>query len=252
MAVKIRLQRKGRTKAPFYHIVIADARAPRDGKYIERIGSYNPMTKPATIDIDRDAAYNWLTKGAQPTDTVKAILRFKGVLVKKHLMRGVAKGAMTIEQADVKLQEWIEAKESKIAQRVEGSKVETEAKRKAISGTAKIKAVVVVEEAPAEAAAEDMVVEQTAEVAEEAPVAEEAAPVAEAPAAEEAAPAVEEAPVEEDAAPVAEEAAAVVEEAPVAEAVEAAPVVEEVADEVVAETEAPAASEAEATDEEKA
>ena len=246
MAVKIRLQRKGRTKAPFYHIVIADARAPRDGKYIERIGSYNPMTKPATIDIDRDAAYNWLTKGAQPTDTVKAILRFKGVLVKKHLMRGVAKGAMTVEQADVKLQEWIEAKESKIAQRVEGTKVETEAKRKAISGTAKIKPVVVVEEAPAEAAAEDMVVEQTIEVAEEAPVVEEAAPVAEAPAAEEAAPAVEEAPV-------VEEAADVVEEAPVAEAVEAAPVVEEVADEVVAETEAPAAApEAEATDEEKA
>jgi len=252
MAVKIRLQRKGRTKAPFYHIVIADARAPRDGKYIERIGSYNPMTKPATIDIDRDAAYNWLTKGAQPTDTVKAILRFKGVLVKKHLMRGVAKGAMTIEQADVKLQEWIEAKESKIAQRVEGSKVETEAKRKAISGTAKIKPVVVVEEAPAEAAAEDMVVEQTAEVAEKAPVVEQAAPVAGAPAAEEAAPAVEEAPVVEEAAPVAEEAADVVEEAPVAEAVEAAPVVEEVADEVVAETEAPAAPDAEATDEEKA
>jgi small subunit ribosomal protein S16 len=246
MAVKIRLQRKGRTKAPFYHIVIADARAPRDGKYIERIGSYNPMTKPATIDIDRDAAYNWLTKGAQPTDTVKAILRFKGVLVKKHLMRGVAKGAMTVEQADVKLQEWIEAKESKIAQRVEGTKVETEAKRKAISGTAKIKPVVVVEEAPAEAAAEDMVVEQTIEVAEEAPVVEEAAPVAEAPAAEEAAPAVEEAPV-------VEEAADVVEEAPVAEAVEVAPAVEEVADEVVAETEAPAAApEAEATDEEKA
>ena len=220
MAVKIRLQRKGRTKAPFYHIVIADARAPRDGKYIERIGSYNPMTKPATIDIDRDAAYNWLTKGAQPTDTVKAILRFKGVLVKKHLMRGVAKGAMTVEQADVKLQEWIEAKESKIAQRVEGTKVETEAKRKAISGTAKIKPVVVVEEAPAEAAAEDMVVEQTIEVAEEAPVVEEAADV--------------------------------VEEAPVAEAVEVAPAVEEVADEVVAETEAPAAPEAEATDEEKA
>ena len=223
MAVKIRLRRMGQKKAPYY----------------------NPMTKPATIDIDRDAAYNWLTKGAQPTDTVKAILRFKGVLVKKHLMRGVAKGAMTVEQADVKLQEWIEAKESKIAQRVEGTKVETEAKRKAISGTAKIKPVVVVEEAPAEAAAEDMVVEQTIEVAEEAPVVEEAAPVAEAPAAEEAAPAVEEAPV-------VEEAADVVEEAPVAEAVEVAPAVEEVADEVVAETEAPAAPEAEATDEEKA
>ena len=80
MAVKLRLQRKGRKRAPFYHIVVADARSPRDGKYIERVGSYNPMTKPATIEIDRDAAFQWLLKGAQPTDTVRAILRFKGVL----------------------------------------------------------------------------------------------------------------------------------------------------------------------------
>lgn len=91
MAVKMRLQRKGRKQAPFYHIVVADSRSPRDGKYIERLGSYNPMTKPATIDIDRELAFSWLMKGAEPTDTVRAILRFKGVLVKKHLMRGVAK-----------------------------------------------------------------------------------------------------------------------------------------------------------------
>ncbi|MBK6623318.1 MAG: 30S ribosomal protein S16 [Saprospirales bacterium] len=91
MAVKIRLQRKGRKKTPFYHIVIADARAPRDGRFIEKLGTYNPMTKPATIEIDRDKAYDWLVKGAQPSDTVRAILRFKGVLFRKHLMRGVAK-----------------------------------------------------------------------------------------------------------------------------------------------------------------
>ena len=103
MAVKIRLQRRGRRKAPFYHIVIADARAPRDGRFIEKIGTYNPMTKPATIDLDRDAAFDWLMKGAQPTDTARAILRFKGVLYRKHLQRGVKKGAMTQEQAVTKL-----------------------------------------------------------------------------------------------------------------------------------------------------
>ncbi len=117
MPVKIRLQRRGRKKRPFYQIVVADSRAPRDGRYIERIGTYNPMTKPATIEIDRDKAYDWLTKGAQPTDTVRAILRFKGVYYKKHLMRGVKKGALTQEEADKKYQEWVEAKEEKIAKR---------------------------------------------------------------------------------------------------------------------------------------
>lgn len=244
MAVKIRLQRKGRTKAPFYHIVIADARAPRDGKYIERIGSYNPMTKPATIDIDRDAAYTWLTKGAQPTDTVRAILRFKGVLVKKHLMRGVAKGAMTIEEADVKLQEWIDAKDAKIAARITGTKEETKAKRKAISGEAKVKPQPVVETPAEEVVSEEdnAPVAESAEVAE-APVAEEAPVVEEAPAAEEA-PAVEEAPVADEA-PAVEEAPAA-EEAPVAE--EEVPASEE----VVAETESTEDSEPETTEEEKA
>ena len=100
MAVKLRLQRHGRKQRPFYHIVVADSRAPRDGRFIEKIGTYNPMTKPATINLDRDAAFEWLMKGAQPTDTVRAMLRFKGVLYKKHLQRGVAKGAMTQEEAD--------------------------------------------------------------------------------------------------------------------------------------------------------
>src|SRR5690349_14894606 len=124
MAVKIRLQRKGRTKAPFYHIVIADARSPRDGKFIEKIGTYNPMTTPATINIDRDAAFDWIMKGAHPTDTIRAILRFQGVLYKKHLMRGVSKGAMTPEVAEEMYQNWIATKDAKIATRVEKTKAE--------------------------------------------------------------------------------------------------------------------------------
>ena len=135
MPVKIRLQRKGRRKRPFYHIVIADARAPRDGKFIEKIGTYNPMTVPATIELDRNAAYDWLMKGAQPTDTVRAILRFKGVLYRKHLMRGVEKGALTQEQADQKFQEWIESKEGYVAER-RAAQEEKEAEfRAAVSGT---------------------------------------------------------------------------------------------------------------------
>ena len=119
MAVKLRLQRKGRKHAPFYHIVAADARTPRDGRFIEKIGTYNPLTVPATIEINRDRAYYWLTVGAQPTDTVHAILGFKGVLYKKHLQMGVAKGAITQEVADEKLSAWIEQKEAAIAKRRE-------------------------------------------------------------------------------------------------------------------------------------
>lgn len=134
MPVKIRLQRKGRKKAPFYHIVIADSRAPRDGRFIEKIGTYNPMTKPATIELDSERAFSWLESGAQPTDTARAILRFKGVLYRKHLQRGVNKGALTQEQADAKLAKWIEAKESKIAARFEATAAEKEAFRKMLAG----------------------------------------------------------------------------------------------------------------------
>lgn len=137
MPVKLRLSRHGRKKAPFYHIVVVDARAPRDGKFIQKIGTYNPMTSPATIEIDRNAAYDWLTKGAQPTDTVRAILRFKGVYYKKHLMRGVKKGALTIEKADELWAKWIEAKESKISKRIESTKAELHAFRQQISGEVK-------------------------------------------------------------------------------------------------------------------
>ncbi len=135
MSVKIRLQRKGRRKRPFYHIVVADARAPRDGRFIEKLGTYNPMTSPATIDLDRDAAFEWLMKGAQPTDTARAILRFKGVLYKKHLDRGVKKGALTQEQADAKYQAWIDEKEAKIASRFEKSAEAKIAQLAKLSGT---------------------------------------------------------------------------------------------------------------------
>lgn len=118
MSVKIRLQRKGRKKKPFYHIVVADARSPRDGRFIEKIGTYNPLTKPATIEVDRDKAFDWVMKGAEPTDTVRAILRFKGVYYRKHLTRGVLKGAMSEDEAAKKYADWIDAKEAKTAARV--------------------------------------------------------------------------------------------------------------------------------------
>ncbi len=119
MSVKIRLQRHGRKQAPFYHIVIADSRAPRDGKFIERIGTYNPMTIPATIELDNEKAFDWLSKGAQPTDTVNGILKYKGVLFQKHLARGVKKGALTTEQAAEKLTAFVDARNKHIVSKVE-------------------------------------------------------------------------------------------------------------------------------------
>lgn len=224
MAVKLRLQRKGRKGSPFYHIVVADSRSPRDGRFIEKLGTYNPLTVPATIEINRDRAYEWLTKGAQPTDTVRAILRFKGVLLKKHLERGVKKGAMTTEQADAQLVQWMEQKEAKIAARREAT---AENKRKfvaAVDGSAKVKAKPAPPVEVAAPAAEEAapVEEAAAAVAETVAVAEEAvaetAAVAEATA--EAVAAVEET------APVVEEVVAAVEEAaPAAE--EATPATEE-------------------------
>jgi len=137
MPVKIRLTRQGRKKRPYYHIVIADARAPRDGKFIERIGMYNPMTKPATIEIDRDKAFDWLQKGAQPTNTARAILRFTGVMYKKHLQRGVTKGALTQEQADAKLESWLVEKEAKINARKAETAQELVEFRKIVNGEVK-------------------------------------------------------------------------------------------------------------------
>ena len=118
MAVKIRLQRHGKKGKAFFHIVIADGRAPRDGKFIEKIGTYNPTTNPATINIDSDKALTWLNNGAQPTDTCKAILSYKGVMYKKHLQGGIAKGALTQEQADAKFEKWLADKEAKVSNKV--------------------------------------------------------------------------------------------------------------------------------------
>ncbi|REJ81593.1 MAG: 30S ribosomal protein S16 [Bacteroidetes bacterium] len=114
MPVKIRLARHGKKHNAYYHIVVADSRAPRDGKYIEVIGNYNPNTVPATIQINHDKALSWLHKGAQPTDTCRAILSYKGVLYHNHLLNGVKKGALTQEQAEAKFKEWSEAKSTKI------------------------------------------------------------------------------------------------------------------------------------------
>jgi len=165
MALKIRLQRKGRKKKPFYHIVAADARAPRDGKFIQKMGTYNPLTVPATITLDIDTAYDWLMKGAQPTDTARAILKFKGVYYKKHLQRGVTKGAFDQETADKMLNEWLEAKEVKVEKRKDATKNAAEARRKKIFGTAPVKKEEPVVEEVAEETTEEVVAETTEETA---------------------------------------------------------------------------------------
>ena len=134
MATKIRLQRHGKKRAAFYHVVIADERAKRDGKFIEKIGTYNPNTDPATIDIKFDRALYWVKVGAQPTDTARAILRFKGIMYKKHLHRGVKKGALSQEEADTKYQEWIDAKDDKIAARFRKTAEEKRKRLQEIAG----------------------------------------------------------------------------------------------------------------------
>jgi small subunit ribosomal protein S16 len=120
MAVKIRLARKGRKKLAFYHIVVADSRSPRDGRYIENIGSYNPITNPATIELDFDKALGWLQNGALPTDTCRAILSYKGVMLKKHLLEGVKKGAFDEAEATKRFEEWVTQNEAKIEAKKSG------------------------------------------------------------------------------------------------------------------------------------
>ena len=145
MPVKIRLSRHGRKKLPFYHIVVADSRAPRDGRFIERIGSYNPVTNPATIELNFDRALDWLQKGAQPTDTCRAILSYKGVLMKKHLLDGVRKGAITLDIAEAKFQTWMTEKDAKVK-----TKVDTLAKEKRDANKQRIDAESKVREARAQ------------------------------------------------------------------------------------------------------
>ena len=259
MAVKIRLARRGRKKLAMFDVVVADARAPRDGRFVEKIGTYNPNTNPATVVLNEKQAIQWVLKGAQPTDTVRAILSYKGIMYAKHLQVGVNKGAITQEQADAKFEAWKAEKEVKIQTKSstlqqskaksKAARLEAEAKvsntradniaaKNKVAEEALVASVVeAINEAEEEATGVeiDEVVAEASAAVEEAPVAEEA--VEEAPVAEAA---VEEAPVAEVAveeAPVAEVA---VEEAPVAEvAVEEAPVAEEAAEEAT--EEAPAA-----------
>jgi len=198
MPVKIRLQRHGKKGKPFYWIVAADARAKRDGKYLEKLGTYNPNTNPAQINLDVDGSVQWLQNGAQPTDTARAILSYKGVMMKNHLAGGVRKGALTQEQADAKFNAWlegkgnaVEAKKATLADAKDKLKAEALAAEKAVNAARVAANAPVVEEevAPVEEAtpeAEAPEAEATTEV--EAP-AEEAAPKAEAT--------VEEAPAEE-------------------------------------------------------
>ena len=212
MPARIRLQRHGKKGNPFYHIVIADGRAPRDGKFIDRIGTYNPLAIPAEINLDFEKALAWLNKGAQPSDTAKAILSHKGVIYKNHLLKGVAKGAFTLEQAEAKFQIWLQEKETKILAKKnqivltkkEKQKNRHEAEVKAniakAQEVAKKKAKelakeLAIEDAPAEVdAAEEMPVEE--ETVVETPVVDEVV-AEEVPAAEET-PATEEAPATEE------------------------------------------------------
>ena len=132
MATKMRLQRFGKKRSPFYHIIIADGRAPRDGRYIEKIGTYNPIPNPAEIKLDFDKALDWLQKGAQPTETMRAILAYKGVLYKHHLIKGVKKGALTEAEVEAKFQSWQADKDAKIEAKLSGLADKARAERKAI------------------------------------------------------------------------------------------------------------------------
>lgn len=170
--VRIRLARRGRKKLALYDVVVADVRSPRDGKFIEKLGTYNPMLVPASIDINEDRAFDWLMNGAQPSDTVKRMLSTKGVLLRRHLQVGVIKGAITQEQADAKLAAWKSDKDSKLASRVsqlsKDKQAEARARKEAETKVREARAEAVRKKAEAAAAA----AEATPEQAEESPAAE--------------------------------------------------------------------------------
>src|SRR5476649_758229 len=148
MAVKMRLQRHGSKKRPFYFIVVADARAPRDGKFIQKIGTYNPLTVPATIQLDRQKALEWLHKGAEPTDTVRRILSFKGVLFLKHLLRGVKLGLFDDATAMTKFQAWHDEHEANIQRRGDTHRKQQRERRQYVPVVKKVEEKVAVEVAP--------------------------------------------------------------------------------------------------------
>ena len=175
MSVKIRLQRHGSKGRPFFHIVVADARARRDGRFIEKLGTYNPITNPATIDLNVDSAVKWLNNGAQPTDTAKAILSYKGVLYKKHLQGGVAKGAFDEAEAEKRFSAWIEAKESKVQGKADGlATAKADAKKAALDAETKVKEarIAAAAQAEADAKAAEEAANAPAEEATEEPTAE--------------------------------------------------------------------------------
>ncbi|MFA5557322.1 MAG: 30S ribosomal protein S16 [Flavobacteriaceae bacterium] len=159
MPVKIRLQRHGKKGKPFYWIVAADSRAKRDGKFLEKVGTYNPNTNPATIDLNLESAVKWLHNGAQPTETARAILSYKGAMLKHHLDGGVSKGALTQEQADEKLAKWLEEKAGKVtAKKDKLSKEQADAKSKALAAEKEAN-----EKRAAKAVVAEEVVEETTE-----------------------------------------------------------------------------------------
>jgi small subunit ribosomal protein S16 len=165
--VKIRLARRGRKKLALFDVVVADARSPRDGKFIEKIGTYNPLTVPASIELQDERAFHWLMNGAQPSDTIRAVLSYRGIMYKKHLQIGVNKGALTQEQADAKLAEWVTTKQAKIQAKIDGisrSKADNAKARKEAEGK--------VREARAEAIRKKAEAAAAAPAAEEAPAAE--------------------------------------------------------------------------------
>ncbi len=202
MPVKIRLQRHGKKGKPFYWIVAADARSKRDGKFLEKLGIYNPNTNPATIELNLDNSVQWLQNGAQPTDTARAILSYKGVLLKHHLLGGLHKGALTEEQVEEKFNAWVEEKEKSVADKVGGlDKVKAEARAAALKAEKEVNEKRALAAAEAELPEAPEVVESEIEVTEAATeeVAEAAAVVEEAPAAEAVAEVAKEAPAAEEA-----------------------------------------------------
>ncbi len=168
MSVKIRLQRHGKKGKPFYWVVAADSRAKRDGKFLEKIGTYNPNTNPATVDINVDAAVQWLFNGAQPSDTARTLLSYKGVMLKHHLQGGVRKGALTQEQADAKFTAWLEEKAAKINAKKDGLSSNKAAEKAAkLAAEKEVNAKRTAAAAEAKAAAEAATTEESVEATEE-------------------------------------------------------------------------------------
>jgi small subunit ribosomal protein S16 len=217
MPVRIRLQRHGKKGSPFYWIVAADSRAKRDGRYLEKIGTYNPNTNPATVNLDVDKAVEWLENGAQPSDTARTLLSYRGAMMKHHLNGGVSKGAFSQEEADKRFAAWLEEKQAKIQAKIDGldkdkakdlsDRLEAE---KAVNQK-RIEDLTAAPESEEEPATEEAPAAEAAPESEETPATEEA-PAAEAAPESEEAPAVEETPVAEEAPAVEETSAA--EEAP--------------------------------------